>query len=71
MGTVQWTTYASDPELFANIPSPREYCAMAYDNRESRLIIYGGWNNEWLDDLYSLNVGKIVGPSYAITHTEP
>ena len=71
MGTVQWTTYASDPEIFTDMPSPREYCAMAYDGRESRLVIYGGWNNCWFDDIYSLNVGKIVGPSYAITHTEP
>jgi len=44
---------------------------MAYDNRESRLLVYGGWNNGWFDDLYSLNVGKIVGPSYAITKSEP
>jgi hypothetical protein len=44
---------------------------MCYDSRESRLIVYGGWNNSWFDDLYSINVSKIVGPSYAITHTEP
>jgi dynein heavy chain len=44
---------------------------MAYDNRESRLLVYGGWNNGWFDDLYSLTVAKIVGPSYAITHSEP
>ena len=53
------------------MPTPREYATMAYDNRESRLIVYGGWNNGWFDDLYTLSVGKIVGPSYAITHSEP
>ena len=68
---MKWRDYASDPDRFENIPSPREYSAMAYDGKESKLIIYGGWNNGWLDDLYSLNVGKIVGPSYAITSSEP
>ena len=71
LGTVKWTEYASDPETFENIPEPREYAAMAYDKRESKLLIYGGWNNGWFNDLYSLNVGKIVGPSYAITASEP
>jgi hypothetical protein len=44
---------------------------MSYDGRESRLIIFGGWNNGWYSDIYSLNVSKIVGPSYAITASEP
>jgi len=44
---------------------------MAYEKRESKLLIYGGWNNGWFNDLHSLNVGKIVGPSYAITASEP
>lgn len=71
LGTLRWNTFASDPELFDNIPSPREYSAMTYDERERRLIIYGGWNNGWFNDLYTLNVAKIVGPSYAITGAEP
>jgi len=44
---------------------------MAYDQKDNKLIVFGGWNNGWHNDLYSLNVGKIVGPSYAITATEP
>ena len=71
LGTVQWTTFASDPSQFSNMPNPREYAGMTYDSRESRLVVFGGWNNGWLDDLYSLNVAKIVGPSYAITSSEP
>lgn len=67
LGSIQWTTYASDPEIYTDMPPPREYASMSYDSRESRLIVFGGWNNGWFDDLYSLNVGKIVGPSYAIT----
>ena len=55
----------------AEHPSPREYAAMSYDTNSSRLIIFGGWNNGWLADLWTLNVGKIVGPSYAITEISP
>jgi dynein heavy chain len=46
---------------------------MVYDSRnnDARLILFGGWKNEWLDDLWSLNVSTIVGPSYAITECVP
>lgn len=52
-------------------PAPREYAAMTYDKLERRLVVFGGWNNGWLNDLYCLDVSKIVGPSYAITQIEP
>jgi hypothetical protein len=55
----------------ATRPSPREYAAMSYDSRERRLIVFGGWNNGWLNDLYTLDVSKIVGPDYAITSIDP
>lgn len=44
---------------------------MSYDERNSRLLVFGGWNNGWLSSMYSLNVSKIVGPSYAITEIIP
>ena len=44
---------------------------MAYDQKESRILVFGGWNNGWFNDLHSLNVSKIVGPSYAITDIIP
>lgn len=44
---------------------------MTYDQREQRLLIFGGWNNGWIDDLWSIKVGKVVGPSYAIMSSEP
>lgn len=50
---------------------PREYAAMAYDSKESRILVFGGWSNGWFNDLHALNVSKIVGPSYAITDIEP
>lgn len=53
------------------MPLGREYSAMAYDHKESRLLVFGGWNMSWHNDLYALNVSKIVGPSYAVTSIEP
>jgi dynein heavy chain len=37
----------------------------------ARLILYGGWSDEWLCDLYSLDVSGIVGPPYAVQMLEP
>lgn len=71
LGLMQWTTFASDPDTMEKMPAAREYTAMTYDQREQRIIIYGGWNNGWMDDLWTLKVGKIVGPSYAIMSSEP
>ena len=69
---MQWVTYGSDPDTQeSGMPKPREYSAMTYDQREQRLILFGGWNNGWIDDMWSIKVSKIVGPSYAITSTEP
>ena len=44
---------------------------MAYDKKSSKLLVFGGWNNGWFNDLYALNVSKIVGPSYAVTDVIP
>ena len=34
-------------------------------------MIFGGWANKWLDDVWQINVSSIVGPPYAITKVEP
>ena len=52
-------------------PPAREYAAMTYDDNNRRLVVFGGWHNGWLNDLYTLDVSKIVGPSYAITSIDP
>ena len=44
---------------------------MSYDENNRRLVVFGGWYNGWLNDLYTLDVSKIVGPSYAITSIDP
>ena len=72
--TMRWSTiFLEDTSVDGKplMPSAREYSAMAYDGKESRLLIFGGWSNGWLNDLYSLNVSKITGPPYAITDIVP
>jgi len=69
---MRWNTIQledSDGKPFR--PPPREYAAMAYDHEQSRLLVFGGWNQGWFNDLHALNVSKIVGPSYAITEIIP
>ena len=52
-------------------PCPREHTAICYDPEESRMVIFGGWSNKWLDDVWQVNVSSIVGPPYAIIRVEP
>lgn len=52
-------------------PKARENPAIFYDQNESRVIIHGGWNNNWLNDVWSLNVSTITGPPYAIFGISP
>lgn len=44
---------------------------MFFDPNDSRLIIFGGWANNWLGDVVALNVSSITGPSYAIYSISP
>jgi len=66
--SMKWQTIAPESK---EKPQVREYSSMVYDADESRLIIFGGWNTGWLNDLYLLNVSKVVGPPYAISSIEP
>lgn len=68
IGTMVWSEIK--PES-SEAPTPREYASMSYDYTNSRMLIFGGWNNGWLNDMYALAVNKIVGPSYAITEIDP
>jgi len=68
IGSMNWAEIK--PES-AEIPTPREYAAISYDSANSRMLIFGGWNNGWLSDVYALHVNKIVGPSYAVTEIDP
>lgn len=54
-----------------NKPKARENSAMFFDSNDSRLIIFGGWANNWLTDMVALNVSSITGPPYAIYSIRP
>jgi dynein heavy chain, axonemal len=68
IGTMQWQEIKPESD---EIPAAREYAACSYDSANSRFLIFGGWNNGWLNDMWSLAVNKIVGPSYAIMEIDP
>ncbi len=59
------------PKIEGKSPICKSDATMVYDPKGSRLIIYGGWADEWLSDIYSLDVGNIVGPPYAIIDMYP
>jgi len=44
---------------------------MFYDKDNSRIMIFGGWSNKWLGDMWSLNISNITGPPYAIFGIKP
>jgi dynein heavy chain len=67
-GSGRWTS----PQLEGGRPPcPRSDTCLAYDAKGSRLIVFGGWSDHWHNDLYTLDVGNIVGPPYAITDMLP
>ncbi|CAG9313552.1 unnamed protein product [Blepharisma stoltei] len=61
----------SIPEEEKFLPRPREYGSMVFDRSESRILVFGGWNGNWLGDLSTLSVAKIVGPPYAVEECHP
>lgn len=78
-GTMLNSTYILDtgidrwsvPRIDGLPPLPRSDTCLAYDPKGSKLLVFGGWSNQWLGDMYSLDVGNIVGPPYAITDMIP
>ena len=71
--TMSWNTILTEDHESENhvIPKERELTSMSYDHRNSRLIVFGGWANKWMNDIYALNVSSIVGPPYAISEIIP
>ena len=53
------------------MPEPREDAAMIYYQNSKNLFLFGGWNNQWFNDVYSICVSAIVGPSYSVKSLEP
>ena len=66
-GSERWTT----PKINGELPAPRADTTLVYDSKGSKLIVFGGWANEWFNDIYLLDVGSVVGPPYAIMDLYP
>ena len=66
-GTNTWV----QPEVSGEPPCARSDTTLAYDAKGSRLVMFGGWANRWYGDVYTLDVGSVVGPPYAIMNIEP
>ncbi|KAF0682585.1 Aste57867_25292 [Aphanomyces stellatus] len=66
-GSFVWTV----PEMRGTPPAPRSDTTLSYDDKGSRLLVFGGWANLWFNDLFSLDVSCVVGPPYAITGVRP
>lgn len=49
----------------------RESAATFYNADDQRFYVFGGWANEWLNDMWMLPVGNITGPPYAIDYIKP
>ncbi|KAJ0395717.1 hypothetical protein P43SY_006365 [Pythium insidiosum] len=67
--TGDWTWHV--PEIRGSPPCGRADTTLAYDDKGSRLLVFGGWANVWLDDLFALDVSCVVGPPYGITGLFP
>lgn len=65
------TNSFSRPTVLGNLPSERADSPIVYDSKQSRIILYGGWANNWFGDLFMCKVGDVVGPPYSITSITP
>lgn len=64
----KWTNV---PLADGNRPKARESATMFYSEHDSKLIVFGGWNNDWLGDIHYIPIGMITGPPYAIFSIKP
>ena len=67
-GLNRWTCPLIDGHVQ---PKARADSVLVYDSKSSRLILFGGWANEWLGDIFTLDVAHLVGPPYAIMDLYP
>lgn len=66
-GTHTWTR----PTVLGTIPIERGETQIAFDSKNSRVILFGGWANRWFGDLFVCKVGEVVGPPYSIVSINP
>jgi dynein heavy chain len=58
------------PSLVGAAPLARADTDMVFDSDKLQMICFGGWANQWLDDLHVLDVSEIVGPPYNLVSIE-
>ncbi|KAJ1633365.1 hypothetical protein T492DRAFT_546868, partial [Pavlovales sp. CCMP2436] len=66
-GRMYWTS----TQVVGTPPGAREDCSLAYDSKTCNALLFGGWAQGWLGDLWLLNVAGVVGPPYAVTSVLP
>ncbi|CAM9114065.1 unnamed protein product, partial [Sphacelaria rigidula] len=59
------------PDVQGDPPLPRSDTQLEYYHQGGKLVLWGGWANRWFSDGYTLDVGSIVGPPYAIVDVRP
>lgn len=60
------------PKTVTGAPPPaREDSPFAYDDATKSLVVFGGWRQKWLGDVWALNVAGICGPPYAVSAIAP
>lgn len=65
----RWRTiHPEDPE---NTPRARENSVIVYEEVNNRIIVFGGWCNQYSNDIHELNISSITGPQYAIYSIDP
>ena len=58
-------------QVLREAPCPRADTSIEYDAKGSKLLVFGGWANEWFNDIRTLDVAHVVGPPYAIMDIYP
>ncbi len=61
----------SQLQATGNKPCPRADTEIIYDPDLNRLILFGGWANNWFEELCVCDVGGVVGPPYALESISP
>jgi len=59
------------PNTIGKTPGARSDSPVAFDSYSAQLIMFGGWSNRWLGDLWICKVRDVVGPPYSIHNIDP
>ncbi|KAJ1465332.1 hypothetical protein T484DRAFT_1865189, partial [Baffinella frigidus] len=54
-GIVEGTPPAPRKDAAWTPPAPREDAAWCFDKKSAKIFCHGGWANDWLDDMFTLD----------------